>query len=224
MMPIVATNIRTALLASVLSGVLAGVAGAEPAPTVPKVLPHGGHDIAKVSSGTYTLDTNHVGVIARVSHLGFSFSVFRFDRAKAMLSWDAPAPAKSTLSASVETNSIATNVPGFAAELSGDGYLKSAAFPEASFVSTSFHRTDATHGKVDGNFTLMGKTVPVTFRATLVGAGHGFAGGPVMGDVIGAHAETKIRPQDFGLPALFDQPIEIVIDTEFDKPDAKPKS
>ncbi len=222
-MPKITTHVRAALFGFALSGALACVASADPAPMMPMTFPHGGHDITKVTSGTYTLDTNHVGVIARVSHLGFSFSVFRFDRAKATLTWNALAPAKSTLNASVETGSIATNVAGFAADLAGDKYLKSAAFPEATFVSTSFHKTDSTHGTVKGNFTLMGKTVPVIFKVSLVGAGHGFAGGPVMGDVIGVHAETKIKPQDFGLPALFDQPIELVIDTEFDKPDVQPK-
>jgi polyisoprenoid-binding protein YceI len=84
-------------------------------------------------------------------------------------------------------------------------------------VSTAFVQKDATHGTVRGNFTLRGKTVPVTFAVTLVGAGPGFAGSMEMGHVIGMHAETNINPKDFGFPAMFDQPIGIVIDTEFDR-------
>ena len=60
-----------------------------------------------------------------------------------------------------------------------------------------------------GQFTLMGKTVPLTFDVTLVGAGPGFAGGPTMGHVIGIHAEGAINPQDFGLPVFFKEPIQI---------------
>ncbi|HEX4860030.1 MAG TPA: YceI family protein, partial [Rhizomicrobium sp.] len=73
--------------------------------------------------------------------------------------------------------------------------------------------------KVDGRLTLMGRTVPATFDVTLVGAGPGFAGGPVMGHVIGIHAETSIDAKAIGLSPdlLLKTPIVIAIDTEFDK-------
>ena len=187
-----------------------------PMPPMPMQLPHGQKDIGVAPSGHYTLDPNHVGVIARVSHLGFSYSVFRFGRVEAALSWNHDQPEHSKLTAQVETASIETNVPKFAEQLAGDEYLKSSKYPVATFVSTAFHQTDATHGRVDGRFTLMGKTRPVTFEVTLVGAGPGFAGGPVIGHVIGVHAETSINPQDFGLPAVFNEPIGLAIDTEFD--------
>jgi polyisoprenoid-binding protein YceI len=184
----------------------------------PKSIPMGQHDYKLSPAGTYNLDPNHVGLIARVSHMGFSVSIFRFGKVAAMLDWNPADVTKSKLSATVETNSIETNVPGFAEELQGDQYLKSAMFPEATFVSTAFRQTDPQHGKVDGKFTLMGKTVPVTFDTTLIGAGPGFAGSPVMGHVIGIHAETAINPQDFGMSPFFTMPIQLVIDTEFDKP------
>ena len=37
-------------------------------------------DIALATAGAYTLDEAHTAVIVRVSHLGYSQSVFRFDR------------------------------------------------------------------------------------------------------------------------------------------------
>lgn len=184
----------------------------------PNSLPVGQHDYKLSPAGTYHLDGNHVGLIARVSHMGFSLSVFRFGKVAATLDWNPGDITKSKLSATVETNSIETNVPGFAEELQGDEYLKSAKFPEATFVSTAFRQTDAEHGKVDGKFTLMGKTKSVTFDVTLIGAGPGFAGSQAMGHVIGIHAETSINPQDFGMSPFFTTPIQFVIDTEFDKP------
>jgi polyisoprenoid-binding protein YceI len=184
----------------------------------PMKIPHGQKDISLADSGTYTLDTNHVAILARVSHLSFSVSVFRFGAAKGTLDWDAKNPVKSKLSATVETASIETNVPGFAEELQGAQYLNAKAFPQATFVSTAFRQTDAQHGDVDGNFTLKGVTKPVTFKVTLIGAGPGFAGGPVIGHVIGIHAETSINGADYGVPQMLnDQPIVLQIDTEFDK-------
>lgn len=170
-------------------------------------------DIALATAGTYTLDEAHTAVIVRVSHIGYSQSVFRFDRVKGTLAWDPAAIEKSQLSATVEVASIATNVKGFAEELAGDGFLKAKAFPQATFVSTAFKPTDRTRGKVEGQFTLMGKTRPVTFDVELGGAGKGFDGKPR----IGVHAVATINPQEYGLPPLFADPIQIQIDTEFEK-------
>jgi polyisoprenoid-binding protein YceI len=202
-------------LAAALAAVSLGVA-ADPA-SPPMKIPVGQKDVTLATAGTYTLDPNHVAVEVRVSHLGFSMSAFRFGRAQATLEWDPKAIAKSKLTAKVQTGSIMTNVAGFAEELQGPQYLKSAQYPDATFTSTAFRQQDATHGKVDGTMALMGKTFPVTFDVTLVGAGPGFAGGPVMGHVIGIHAETAIDPAVIGLPPFFTAPIPITIDTEFDK-------
>ncbi|WP_289297573.1 YceI family protein [uncultured Reyranella sp.] len=185
--------------------------------TAPAVLPPGvfpaERDVSLAAAGTYTLDEAHTAVIVRVSHIGYSQSVFRFDRARGSLTWDPAAIETSKLSASVETASITTNVKGFAEELAGENFLKSKTFPEATFVSTSFKPVDRTRGRVEGQFTLMGKTRPVTFDVELGGAGKGFGGKPR----IGVHAVATISPQDYGLPALFTDPIQIQIDTEFER-------
>ena len=202
-------------LSLMLSPSLVGAAQSrrEPTSQLPPGVYPGAHDLSQAPAGKYGLDPNHAAVIARVLHIGYSYSLFRFDRVQGSLSWNPAAPAKSSLSATVKTGSIATNVPGFAAELAGDQYLKSGAFPDATFVSTAFRRTDAAHGKVDGQFTLMGKTRPLTFDVALVGAGKGFGGHPRLG----VEARASINPTDFGLPALLGHAIEIVIDTEFER-------
>jgi Uncharacterized conserved protein len=173
----------------------------------------GERDVALATAGAYTLDESHTAVIVRVSHIGYSQSVFRFDRMKGSLAWDPAAIEKSQLSASVDAASITTNVKGFAEELAGDGFLKATAFPQATFVSTAFKPTDKTRGKVEGQFTLMGKTRPLTFDVELGGAGKGFDNKPR----IGVHAVATINPQDYGLPPFFTDPIQIQIDTEFEK-------
>ncbi|TAJ87956.1 MAG: polyisoprenoid-binding protein [Reyranella sp.] len=194
-------------------GPMAALAQAPAPMALPPGVFAGERDIALATAGAYTLDEMHTAVIVRVSHIGYSQSVFRFDRAKGSLTWDPAAIEKSKLSASVETASITTNVKGFAEELAGENFLKSKAFPEATFVSTAFKPVDKTRGKVEGQFTLMGKTKPVTFDVELGGAGKGFDNKPR----IGVHAVATINPQDYGLPSLFTDPIQIQIDTEFEK-------
>ena len=209
------SGLRAPLLVLVLSQLVAGavLAQAKCPPGLPPGVFCGEKDAKQASAGNYVVDPLHTAVLARVSHVGYSYLVFRFDKADGKFTWDPAAPTKSSLSVSVETASLVSNVPDFAKELIGDNYLKSAAFPKATFVSTAFRQTDATHGKVEGQFTLMGKTKPLTFDVTLVGAGKGFMDKPR----IGAEARAWINPQDYGLPAMMIEPIEIVIDAEFEK-------
>jgi polyisoprenoid-binding protein YceI len=190
-----------------------GIAIGQAAPAAPPKIVFGAADPALAPAGDYTLDPSHTAVVARISHIGYSFSIFRFGKTAGTLTWDPKAPASSKLSATVETASIETPVPGFPEELAGAQYLNSAAYPQATFTATAFHPTDATHGKVDGTFTLKGKTKPVTFDVTLVGAGAGFFNHPRMG----IHAETIINPQDYGFPAMFGTTVALVIDSEFVK-------
>ena len=191
----------------------AGLAQSAPPPDLPPGVYMGEPDYKDATAGTYALDPDHAAVIARVSHLRYSYSIFRFDRLSATLTWDPANPAKGALSAAVETASITSNVKGFGEQLAGDEFLKSKAFPEATFVSTAFRQTSPRDGKVDGTLTLMGKTRPVTFDVELVGAGKGFAGQPRMGMT----ARTRINPVDFGLPPLLGDAIEIVVDAEFQR-------
>jgi polyisoprenoid-binding protein YceI len=186
------------------------LAQAAPAQLPPGVFA-GEKDSAAATAGKYDLDASHTAVIAKVSHIGYSLSVFRFDKVSGTLTWDAAKPEASALSIEVATASIATPVPGFAAELGGKGFLNPQAYPTATFVSTAFHKVDATHGKVDGQFTLLGKTKPLTFNVELLGAGKGFMGKPRLG----VEATANINPADFGLPAMFAAPIILVIDAEF---------
>jgi polyisoprenoid-binding protein YceI len=180
---------------------------------VPEGVGCGEASLRAATAGTYVLDPTHTSVIARAPHLGYSYSVFRFGTVEGALVWDPADPAKSKLEASVSTASIETPVEGFAKELSGEAFLKSAAFPQATFTSTSFRKLGPTSGQVDGRLALMGQTRPITFDVKLVGAGSGFGGKPRMG--IEAHA--TIAPKDFGLPPVFDRPIALVIDAEFER-------
>jgi polyisoprenoid-binding protein YceI len=212
--PGVVSALRVPLLLLLLAvAPCVGLAQSNPPTGLPAGVYMGEPDYKQATAGTYALDPDHASVVARVSHLGYSYSIFRFDRLSATLTWDPANTAGGALSATVETASITSNVKGFAEQLAGDEFLKSKAFPHATFVSTAFHQTSARAGKVDGQLSLMGKTRPVTFDVELVGAGKGFAGQPRMG----MNARTRINPVDFGLPPLLGDAIEIVVDGEFQR-------
>src|SRR5271168_4522931 len=96
--------IRYTACAMILSFSGIAVSQAEPAPP-PKIV-FGAADPALAPAGTYALDPNHTAVVARVSHIGYSFSVFRFGKTAGSLAWDPKSSASSKLSATVDTNSI----------------------------------------------------------------------------------------------------------------------
>ena len=198
-----ASLLALALAASMTAAaVQAGAPAARPPPT---------RDFKNAPAGKYTVDPSHTGIVARVPHQGFSYSIFRFTAVTGTLEWNPAAPASTTLSVSVDPKSITTPVNGFGAEISGDRFLKADKFPAATFVSKTFRVIDMNHGKVEGDFTLLGVTKPVTFDVEMVGTGVGF-----RGPVIGVTARTMIDPKDYALTAI-PAPIELLIDVEFDK-------
>jgi len=200
---------RTFLLAAVLAAI-SGAAAAQSNDLPPGVF-MGGKDVGEARAGSYAIDVDHTAVLARVSHIRYSYLVFRFDKVTGKLAWDPASPEKSKLTVSVPTGSISSPVKGFAEQLTGEQFLDSKKFPDATFTATAFRRTDATHGKVDGEFTLKGKTRPVTFEVELIGAGKGWENSPRMG----IHATAIINPQDYGLMPLLGDALEIVVDAEF---------
>ncbi|HEX3919077.1 MAG TPA: YceI family protein [Caulobacteraceae bacterium] len=177
-----------------------------------QTMPTASHDFHAAPAGKYAIDPKHTGLIARVPHVGFSYSIFRFQGVTGAMVWDPAKPASDTLSVSVDAKSIATApVDGFSAEID-DRFLKATNFPVATFTSTRFHPTSATHGTVEGDLVLMGVTKHVVFDVDLVGAGVGMGHHPVLG----VTARTTLDPKAYGLPGFITGPIELVIDTEFD--------
>jgi polyisoprenoid-binding protein YceI len=202
---------------SIALGALLAVAAASPLMAQPK-MPTPVKDFKAAGAGNYVLDESHTGVVARASHVGFSYEVLRFTRVAGTLTWDPANPAADVLNVSVDPKSITTAPTGavdFAAELAGPKFLNVAQFPNTTFVSHAFHVIDASHGKVEGDLTIMGVTKPAVFDVELVGAGKGFTGA----DTLGVTATTWIHPDAFGLqPAmLFSAPMELKIDAEFDR-------
>jgi polyisoprenoid-binding protein YceI len=199
---------------SMLSGLAVGAVAALALGSVAAAqgMPKAMHDYKAAVAGKYKVDPTHTGLVARVPHLGFSYSVFRFQAVAGTLLWDPANPGADKLEVTVDPKSITTApVDGFSDELAGEKFLNAVKFPAITFTSTAFHPQSATHGTVDGDLVVMGVTKHVTFNVDLVGDGKGF-----KGPVIGVTAKTMLDPTGLGLPPFFSAPIELIIDSEFD--------
>lgn len=171
---------------------------------------------ASAPAGTYALDTRHAALIARIDHqAGVSKSVFRFDKLEGSLKWDGQKPEQSSLSVTVDPRSINSPVAGFAEELAGDKFFKSAQYPTITFVSKSIALQSPTSGKVTGDLTFLGVTKPVVLDVVFGGVGKARDGAK-----LGFSATGKIDRRDFGLTYLVGPvgaEVEIQIDVEFDQ-------
>ena len=96
---------------------------------------------ARLEGGAYRLDPDHIALLWKVNHLGFSHFVGRFDRVDATLDFDPAAPAASRLEVVVDTASIDSRLPDLDDTLRGSGWLDATAFPQATFRSTAIETT-----------------------------------------------------------------------------------
>ncbi len=190
----------------------AAPAFAAPAPVV-------GRDPAATESGTYNLDSRHVGLVAKIGHNnGVSWSVFRFDKVSGTLDWNAAKPAASKITVTVDPKTIQAATPEFGPELADEYFLNTGKYPEAKFVSTKAVQTAPGKGKLTGDLTFYGQTHPITFDVELVGTSAG-----ARSKNIGFHAIGKFKRSDFGYKALIGPVGDEVIlemDVEFVKPNA----
>jgi polyisoprenoid-binding protein YceI len=145
-------------------------------------------------STTWQLDPAHSNAQFSVRHLGISNVQGEFTKVTGTVNLDDQDISKSTVSASIDVNSLDTRVQHRDDDLKSDHFFDVAKYPTITFQSTKIVSTGEGTAKMTGNLTLHGVTKEVAFDVT----------GPtkviqVMGTRRGASATTKINRQDFGM-------------------------
>ena len=170
---------------------------------------------AEVRSGSYVLDPAHGKITWSVDHMGFSTYVGQFTDVAATLDLDVRNPSASTLSATIDTDSVGTLNDQLDSHLRTADFLDTANFPQAQFAATSMRLIDRDSAAITGNLTLRGVTRPVTIEADFNQAGIN----PVDQKYsLGFDGETTIKRSDFGinygLPMLGDE-VTLNLEAEF---------
>jgi polyisoprenoid-binding protein YceI len=174
-----------------------------------------------IPSGAYALDQNHASVTWRVMHMGLSNYTARFAKFDASVNLDAAAPAKSSVTATIDPTSVRTDFPGqedFDGKIGKDErILNGAKFPEIKFASRKIEVVGLKQLKITGDLTMLGITKPVTLDTTIVGTlkSHPF----LKKAAFGISARGTLKRSDFGLaypapPGLGDA-VELQIEAEF---------
>ncbi len=178
-------------------------------------------DYKKAQSGNYKLDPSHTNVIFKISHLGYSQYIGRFNDIQGTLNFDSNNIANSDLTVSIDPDSVDVNHRKLEGELKGAKYFNTETFPDITFIATSIKPTGPTTGIITGDLNFHGVTRPVQLQAKFNGGGKfPFTGTPVLG----FSATTTIKRSDFGvtesIPLVGDE-VALEIQTEFHYEDTK---
>ncbi|WMS86243.1 YceI family protein [Pleionea litopenaei] len=147
------------------------------------------------SAADYVIDSKgaHASVNFKVSHLGYSWLLGRFNTFEGTFNYDPAKIEESKVMVTIDTTSLDSNHAERDKHLKSDDFLDAGKFPKATFVSTKV--ADQGNGKlvVTGDFTMHGVTKSISIDAQLVGAGED----PWGGYRAGFSGTTKINMGDF---------------------------
>lgn len=122
-----------------------------------------------VRAAEYALDPTHTSVVFEAAHFGISTSRGRFERITGSVQFDRAARSGS-VEVVVATASLSTGVAALDERLRGPEFLDVQVHPSAIFVAERLvfdaAGANAKVVEVPGRLTLLGRTEPVTLRAT----------------------------------------------------------
>ncbi|WP_369602777.1 YceI family protein [Hahella sp. SMD15-11] len=150
------------------------------------------------TSATYVIDTQgqHAFVQFKISHLGYSWLLGRFDRFEGTFDYDPANPGASKVDVTIDTSSVNSNHAERDKHLRSEDFLFVEKYPGARFVSTRVEAVNADEARIVGNLTLRGVTREIVIDAHRIGGGEDPWGGYRQG----FEGRTSFRLKDFGIP------------------------
>lgn len=151
--------------------------------------------VASAQPATYALDPTHTFVTFEIGHYGTSTNRGRFDKKQGTVQLDRAAKT-GKLEVTLETGSINTGTENFNRHLQSKDFFNAGEFPTAKFVSDKFSFNGDKVSEISGQLTLLGKTLPVTLKATNFNC---FENPMLKREVCGGDFETTIQRSQWGM-------------------------
>ena len=147
------------------------------------------------SAAEYAFDKKgmHASITWRIKHLGYSWMTGRFDNFDGSISFDDNSPDASKVKVDIDVASISSNHGERDKHLRSPDYLDTAAFPKATFESTSVKMSGDGKAKITGNFTFRGVAKEIVIDAERIGGGPD----PWGGERAGFTGTTQLSLADF---------------------------
>jgi len=151
--------------------------------------------VVHAEAATYAIDPMHTYVTFEANHLGTSTNRGRFDKKEGTVLLDRAAKS-GKVELILDAGSINTGSAIFDKELQSDHFLNSAVYPNAEFVADGFTFDGEKVSVVNGQLTLLGKTSPVTLKATSFNC---YMHPMLKREVCGGDFETVIQRSKWGM-------------------------
>jgi polyisoprenoid-binding protein YceI len=153
---------------------------------------------AQAQSADYAIDPTHTFVNFEIGHFGTSLNRGRWDKKEGTVQFDR-AGRTGKVDITIDMNSISTGVAPFDGHLKSADFFNTAQFPTARFVSTRFVFNGDKVSEVQGSLTLLGKTHPVTLKATNFNC---YLNPMLKREVCGGDFEATIQRSQWGMNGL----------------------
>ncbi|MFN8354255.1 MAG: YceI family protein [Spirosomataceae bacterium] len=175
-----------------------------------------------MSFAQWTLDKGHSKFTFIATHHGISEVDGYFKKFEGKITATKDDLSDAVFDVNVETASINTDLEMRDNHLKSEDMFNVATFPNMSFKSTSFKKTEGNKYTLTGNLTIKDVTKPITFEVVM--------NGPVANPnknaktmQVGMKATTKIKRSDFKIggkleTVMVGDEIEVRVTGEFNKP------
>ncbi|MBV7459066.1 MULTISPECIES: YceI family protein [unclassified Acidovorax] len=146
-------------------------------------------------AANYAIDPTHTFVTFEIGHFGASTNRGRFDKKQGSVEFDRAAKT-GKVDITIDTTSVNTGTPPFDKHLQSADLFDAAKHPTIKFVSDKFSFTGDKVSEVTGQLTLLGKTAPVTLKATQFNC---YDSPMLKREVCGGDFETTIDRTQWGM-------------------------
>lgn len=151
--------------------------------------------LAQAQSASYAIDPTHTFVTFEIGHFGATTNRGRFDKKDGSVQFD-KAGKTGKVEISVDATSINSGTPAFDKHLQSADLFNAAAHPTIKFVSDKFVFNGDKVSEVAGQLTLLGKTAPITLKATQFAC---YQSPMLKREVCGGDFETTIDRTQWGM-------------------------
>ena len=168
---------------------------------------------AQAAATTYAIEPTHTFVTFEVPHFATSTNRGRFDKKSGTVQIDRAAKT-GKVELTIETGSINTGTAAFDKHLKSKDFFNADEMPTAKFVADKFSFNGDKVTEVSGTLTLLGKTNPVTLKASNFNC---YQNPFLKTEVCGGDFETTILRSaygmGYGLPGIVDS-VRLLIQVE----------
>ncbi|MFY3385261.1 YceI family protein [Paracidovorax sp. MALMAid1276] len=146
-------------------------------------------------AANYAIDPTHTFVTFEISHFGATTNRGRFDKKQGTVEFDRAAKT-GKVDIAIDATSINSGTPAFDKHLQSADLFDAAKHPTIKFVSDKFSFNGDKVSEVSGQLTLLGKTAPVTLKATQFNC---YDSPMLKREVCGGDFETTIDRTQWGM-------------------------